>query len=362
MAPATLSDDLSSSIEVAEEKATVLDDRMEIEDATVFAWLKAQELHRGMNGHIVLGRQSLPAAWKPMAFPVEADASRFLRQFAHDHKAMRTMRELGRSLYQTPVAASDDVLLRRLAAALVSGTVWAIHAVKRKSRFVTKTDPKAFAPINPRYNTKIDFAFIAGVEGDQWLRGYVPMRKGVVIGRSGMTVATGFDLGQWSARQLDGFHFPPDLTAKLRPFADHPFKNKTKSEVVAEVVKLGTVPELTKVEADLCDSVVFDQILHDAKSAWDRTKGKHVPAFIALPPGWQTVWLSRHYQEGQSTHVPEGKVFRKAALEGHWNIAITTLKGYSQYKGRAAGEALLLEKELPPSPAEKPAAASSKSQ
>lgn len=61
------------------------------------------------------------------------------------------------------------------------------------SRFVTRTSLSAFAPISPRFGTAVSFTFIAKLEGDQWLRGYIPIkRSGIVAGQSGMTVASGF--------------------------------------------------------------------------------------------------------------------------------------------------------------------------
>lgn len=114
------------------------------------------------------------------------------------------------------------------------------------------------------------------------------------------------------------------------------------------MAKLGPVPILTKAEADLCDGAVFASILADAKSDWDTTAFRGVPRFTQLPSGWQTVWLSRFYQEGPHTHVTLGHKFRDQARQGDWNNAIVTLKSYTEYQLRARAEAALLEVELPP--------------
>ena len=237
-----------------------------------------------------------------------------------------------------------DELLKSLAPRLVSGRLWALEARPVKSRFVGKTDPNAFAPINPKYGTSVDFAYIAGLEGDQWLRGYVPMRKGVVIGRSGMTVGSGFDIGQWSPRQIDSFGFPAPLNDKLRPFAGH----ATKADVAKEVAGLAPVPELSKLEADLCAGTVFSQLLGDALKNWNALRSPDVPEFKALPEGWQTVWLSRFYQEGPTTRVAQGVLFRNAARAGRWQDAVSSLRAYTQYKDRATREADLLSSAIPP--------------
>jgi hypothetical protein len=129
------------------------------------------------------------------------------------------------------------------------------------------------------------------------------------------------------------------------------FKSRNKNHVAAEVATLGPVPVLTKEEADLCDGRVFSTILGQAQRAWNGGKSTGVPAFSALPAGWQTVWLSRFYQEGPATRVTLGKAFRAQALAGKWTDAIASLRSYSDYRDRAKAEANLLAADIPPVPA-----------
>ena len=64
----------------------------------------------------------------------------------------------------------------------------------------------------------IDAAFLTREEGRR-LRGYVPRaRDGSPLGRSGVTVATGVDLGQWSLEELERLVIPRDLKIKVRPY------------------------------------------------------------------------------------------------------------------------------------------------
>ena len=65
---------------------------------------------------------------------------------------------------------------------------------------------------------KIDWAFIAKMEGTI-KKMYVPCDKnGNVLGVSGPTIASGFDLGQTDLAGLQSYHFPSDLETKLRPY------------------------------------------------------------------------------------------------------------------------------------------------
>lgn len=355
---------LGAAVKAADDNATVLDDRIDAEDHAAFLWMRAHQLRGYAHHSVAVGTELLPAAWaaQKKKFINKDTALTYLQHFAKNHSAMVSIQALAQELSPGGKSQMTDIEeLTILANALATDRAWLIELPKRdlKSRFISKTSPAAFAPLNPKYGTKVDFDFIASLEGNQWLRGYVPMKNNVVIGKSGMTVGSGFDLGQWSTAELSGFGFPQALLNKITPFASpHRFKGMTKKQVAAEVVKLGPVPELTKAEADLCDGAVFSKILGEAINAWNSEADKGVPKYVALPGGWQTVWLSRFYQEGSSPRSSDAIAFRDAATSGKWQDAIAKLKAYKEYTSRANQEAALLSKEVPPAvgpPAKPPA-------
>lgn len=342
---------LAAAIQGADEKVTVLDDRVDAEDAATFLWMSAHRLTGHMHPRVAIGTERLSFAWdaKKKQFSSTASAELYLSDFGRDAIAMQTFSKIERSLNSSAPLVSDHAVVATVAAGLVSGRVWLIEIPRSspKSRFVTQTSPEAFTAINAKYSTKVDFAFIALQEGGQWLRGYVPINKGKVMGQSGMTVATGFDVGQWNFSALQNLGFSKQLLDKLRPYVGVKFKDKTKTQVIQMVVKLGPVPELTKAEADACDVAVFGKALQDAISTWESPPShRGVPRFIALPEGWQTVWLSRVYQEGPGAHT----AFREAARLGHWQSAVVSLQVNTKYPLRAAQEAALLTKKLPSPP------------
>jgi len=346
-------DSLQGAISAADSQLTVLDDRFDAEDHAVFMWLRSHELHGYAHHRVVIGTEVLSRDWnaRKRKFFHKHNAEAYLRHFVKNHSAMFSLRKLTGSLSTTSFRQlSDKDVLAVVAASLVIGRAWVIELPRRdlKSRFVSKTSPNVFAPLNPRFGTKVDFAFIASLEGDQWLRGYVPMKNNMVIGKSGMTVASGFDLGQWSFAELQQFGFPLALMNKIGPFASpHRFKGLGKAQVAAKVGTLGPVPELTKDEADLCDGAVFGRILGDSINAWNSDLDPGVPNFTKLPAGWQTVWLSRVYQEGPNPKNSDAIAFRNAATSGKWQEAIAKLRAYKDYKERTKQEAGLLAKELP---------------
>jgi GH24 family phage-related lysozyme (muramidase) len=85
--------------------------------------------------------------------------------------------------------------------------------------YLSSKEAPASAP-NPHQDfNNVDFEWIKGQEGYK-LKGYVPTDKeGNVIGHSGVTVASGFDLGSRSKQSLEASGLSDELVSKLMPFA-----------------------------------------------------------------------------------------------------------------------------------------------
>jgi len=350
---ALTNDSLSDSIQVADGSVTILDDKIDIENQAAFKWLKAHRIHGFPHHNVVIASGPLSAGWEPLkkTFHDQAMAEQYLGRIPNTHTNLVTLQSLLQKLHASPGSVvTRDVAIKAIATCLVNGSAWLLEVPKSNvsSRWVSKTTPSALAGINTKYGTNVDFAFIARQEGNQWLRGYVPIKAGVVIGRSGMTVATGFDVGQWNSKDLTTMKFSDDLIKKLDPFtAPNHFKGMTKAQVVAKVTKLGPVPVLTKAEADFCDAVIFSRILGDSIQQWNRLKDDSTPVFAKLPSGWQTVWLSRNYQEGSSPASKSANDFRDHAVAAEWEAAIKSLLSYTEYKDRTQQEAALLKAQIP---------------
>ena len=62
----------------------------------------------------------------------------------------------------------------------------------------------------------IDWDFISSLEGGQHLAGYVPAAD---VSESGVTIATGIDLGQRTEGSIDALAIPDQLKTKLKPYA-----------------------------------------------------------------------------------------------------------------------------------------------
>jgi len=83
----------------------------------------------------------------------------------------------------------------------------------------SKEAPEVQAPNPHKDFNNVDFEWIKGQEGYK-LKGYVPKDKqGNVIGHSGVTIASGFDLGSRSKQSLEASSLSDELVSKLMPFA-----------------------------------------------------------------------------------------------------------------------------------------------
>jgi hypothetical protein len=217
---------------------------------------------------------------------------------------------------------------------------------------LVKPSAKVMAAVNSELGTNINFDKLADFEGGQKLHGYIPGHTlgvkddgGKVEGRSGVTIATGFDIGQWSRS---------DLSAKLAlSFAlRHTYRrfcNKRRQAAVNELEKSGGL-SVTKSQADETDMKVQRFHLIAAIAAWDADP-KPARKFTELTPAQQTVILSRTYHQGPA--MPERGIsqdFYSAGQKGDWVAAEKALRNYQVaekwYKTRVHQEADYLAADL----------------
>lgn len=214
---------------------------------------------------------------------------------------------------------------------------------KDKLLFGTKAD--IANALNQQFGTNIDFSRVPEFEGTQSLNGYLPMnRDGTVIGNSGITIATGFDIGQHSAQEIKNFHFPKALENKLLPFVS------AKIDEAKKLLPLAKQILLTKEEADLVDYKAAKSYINKTSQTWNSRKLENTPDFNKLTQAQQTVLYIRTFHQGPG--MPDTAVaynFYHAALKNNWDDAARYLKNYDVkgdwYKDRVAKEAKLLQME-----------------
>ncbi|HEX2208045.1 MAG TPA: pesticin C-terminus-like muramidase, partial [Longimicrobium sp.] len=215
--------------------------------------------------------------------------------------------------------------------------------------WVGRTSPATLAKLNQELGTSIDFDALSGFEGGQWRKTYIPCSGNMVAGASGVTVATGFDVGQVSPASIDAMDLPPATRDKLKKFAGKSYKGQTCANANAAMNKLG-VETFDPAEADAIDYAVKKKHLAPAQASWNATVPVGKPKFAELTPAQQTVIFSRTYHQGTGMpQTPIAQGFYKAAQEGDWLTAEQKLRNYAVtpdwYKNRVAAEADLLAKE-----------------
>lgn len=192
----------------------------------------------------------------------------------------------------------------------------------------------SIAKINPK-QIGIDWKFISQKEGGSKLKGYVPDPK---KSQSGVTIATGFDLGARSEKDIATLS--PALQAKLIPYLG------LKKENAIAALKARPLM-ITPDEAKEIDKLGKAQSLNSLQKEWNKyankTGGKK---FEELTSAQQTVAASVAFQYGSLSRTPR---FRDAMQTGNWTGAINELKNFGDpYKSRRKSEALYLQASLTP--------------
>jgi len=177
----------------------------------------------------------------------------------------------------------------------------------------------------------IDWDFIGALEGRR-LKGYVPTDKtGNVFGQSGVTIGTGFDLGQRSVNDLLSLGASDDLISKLKPYLG----KKKKAAVLAIQQK---PLRLSNDEVDFLDKAAKKQTLDSLINSYNKTSKVK---FEDLKPEQQTILASVAFQYGDlQKRTPN---FWKSVTSGDWNKAHRNLMNFGdKYSTRRQKEANLL--------------------
>jgi hypothetical protein len=176
--------------------------------------------------------------------------------------------------------------------------------------------------LNSELGTSVLGERLSQFEGRQRLNGYVPNNHGVVIGNSGVTIATGFDIGQLDQKGLASLQLGSDLTTKLAPYTD--------IRLSPALAYLNLHPlSVSRDEANDIDYAVQGAHLRAAITSWNMRRPNGQPSFNQLSPQQQTVLLSRTYHQGPNMpNSPVARDFYNAALNGDWTRARTALQNY----------------------------------
>jgi Bacterial toxin homologue of phage lysozyme, C-term len=195
----------------------------------------------------------------------------------------------------------------------------------------------------------IDWALISAREGGSRLDGYVPDASG---SKSGVTVATGFDIGAQSEAGIDQLDITDDLKKKLKPYCG---KHGKDAQDYLKKNKLS----ITADEAASLDKVVkkvqTDSLVANYNAAVDGANAKDGCArvhFEKLPQSAQTAVASVSFQYDIVNATP---TFWAQVTEQRWQDALDNLNNFGDsYKSRHKLEAGLVDDAMKTAPAPPP--------
>ena len=196
-------------------------------------------------------------------------------------------------------------------------------------------DGDVFVPLAAE--NRIDNAFTDSVEGGQQLDAYVPTNNGVVIDQSGVTVATGVDLGGQTTESLAALGVDQALVTTLTPYL-----HLTGQDALNAVQN--NPLHITEAQADALDNTVRSNILNTVVNSYNNSSD--YADFYQLPGGVQTAIASVAYQYGPglATATPN---FWTQVTTGHWQDAVTNLNDFGDaYDTRRDREAALIQQDI----------------
>lgn len=162
----------------------------------------------------------------------------------------------------------------------------------------------------------IDYGFLSNLEGGCKITGYIPA---AAKSKSGVTIATGFDLGQHNENDLKSLKLDATLITKLKPYLG------VKGRDAQDLLKKSPLV-ISLSQAQSIDKKVKSAHVARLKLKYD-TASKNKKKFIDLPPQAQTVILSVSFQYGVNLNVRTPK-FWEAVTSQDWPKTIKILKSF----------------------------------
>ena len=182
---------------------------------------------------------------------------------------------------------------------------------------------------------RIDWDFIASNEGNR-LTAYVPLGPtGAVLGHSGVTIASGFDLGQHSVQDLTKMGLDSALVNKLTPYVG------LRGSDAKNYLDAHTPVSIIQSEASAINAASHSESLVRLVAQYDaatNTPG----AFYGLPARTQTAIADVAFQYGNL--AGETPIFWSEIVSRDWAGAIAELRDFHDEHGtRRNSEADLIE-------------------
>lgn len=166
--------------------------------------------------------------------------------------------------------------------------------------------------------SNVNIGYIKRNEAGTRLKGYVPLKKGD-DGKSGVTVAAGFDIGQHRLKDLHRLNLSTDLIRRLSPYLQL-HGNKAKAKLAKNPLTI------TADEAASINNAAYPASLKSVATVYDKLRGAN--QFSKLPSQAQTAISDVYFNFGQ---LP--KRVLKPIARGDWQGAADNLRNYTKTPG-----------------------------
>ena len=178
---------------------------------------------------------------------------------------------------------------------------------------------------------QIDWSFIESLEGFE-TRGYVPMQDGKPLGKSGVTIASGVDIGQRSVEDLRRHRLPEHIIDQLAPYCG--LRGADAVQVLAEHPL-----EMTREDAERLTRTIQGDAVDLLVKRYDAASDR---PFKLLSQQAQTVIVSVSFQYGDLARKTPN--FWRQVTARDWPAAYANLRNFGDaYSTRRRKEAAYLK-------------------
>jgi GH24 family phage-related lysozyme (muramidase) len=195
---------------------------------------------------------------------------------------------------------------------------------------------------------RVDRTFIKKEEGRQATTGYVPpitvktpdgQKKTIYSPKSGVTIATGFDLHGRTIKGLKALGFDRDIIQRLKPYLSKDLVGIAAANVAAQL-------KISKSQAEKIDDYIFKYTVSKIESKFDRDVS--YAKFRQMPAEIQTALADLAYNFGPNLSARSGTPgLWRQVIAGDWKAVVTNLRtGFKGQTRRRGREADLIEKAL----------------
>ena len=186
---------------------------------------------------------------------------------------------------------------------------------------------------------RVDYNFISAREGHLRTSGYVPVHSnGTIIGRSGVTIGIGVDLGQQTTAGLANEGVSPALIKTVKPYLG--LKGPAARSYLNKHPLI-----LTVQQAQALTTAAQTHIINTVASEYT-TNSSPPLNFFQLPGGAQTAITDLAYQYGPNL-AARTPVYWNQVIHGEWAAAVQNLNDFGDaYQTRRTLEANLIQGDI----------------